>query len=129
MGNIYAWRPAERCDAITTRLAGGTVKVFCALGEGTVRVMPADSADSEGFLRFLKAIHKIHRKFVMILDNASYHKSGKVMEGMEKVEGVADLPASLHPAAQPRRGADGRLQEASGRKVLHLKGRPEEGDY
>ena len=42
--------------------------------------------------------------------------------------GRADLPAPVHPAAQPRRGAGGRLQEAAGRKVLRLKGRPEAGD-
>ena len=54
-GNGYAWRPAGRRDVVTMRLAGGAAKAFCALGEGAVRVMPADSADSEGFLRFLKA--------------------------------------------------------------------------
>ena len=57
-GNGYAWRPTGRRDVVITRLAGATVKVFCALGEGTVRVMPADSADSEGFVEFLKGIHK-----------------------------------------------------------------------
>ena len=87
-GNGYAWRPAGRRDVVTMRLASGAAKVFCALGEGAVHVMPADSAGSVGFLRFLKAIHKIHKKFVMVLDNASYHKSGKVMEEVEKMEWV-----------------------------------------
>ena len=87
-GNGYAWRPTGLRDIVMTWFAGGTVKVFCALVEGTVRVMPADRADSEGFLRFLKEIHETCKKFVMVLDNASYHKSRKVMEWVEGTEGV-----------------------------------------
>ena len=50
--------------------------------------MPADSANSEEFLRFMRAIRESHGKFVMVLDNAPYHKSGTVREGLEKMEGV-----------------------------------------
>ena len=57
-GNGYVWRPAGGRDIVMTRLAGGTVKAFCALGEGSVCVMPADSANSEEFLRFVRAVRE-----------------------------------------------------------------------
>ena len=71
-----------------TRFSNGSAKVFCALGEGAARTMPADRTDSEGFLRFLEAVRRSCGKFVMILDNTSYHDSGPVREGVEKMEGA-----------------------------------------
>ena len=87
-GNGYAWRPAGGRDTVMTRFSNGSAKAFCALGEGAVRTMPADRTDSKGFLRFLEALRRSCGKFVMVLDNASYHDSGPVREGVEKMEGV-----------------------------------------
>ena len=104
-GNGYAWRPAGARDIVMTRLAGGTVKAFCALGERSVRVMAADSADSKGFLRFLREIREIHSRFVMVLDNTSYHKSGKVREGVEAMEGIELIFLPPHtPQLNPAEG-------------------------
>ena len=79
-----------------TRFSNGSAKVFCAPGEGAARTMPADRTDSEGFLRFLEAVRRNCGKFVMVLDNASYHDSGPVREGVEKMEsaGMIFLPPS-----------------------------------
>ena len=88
-----------------TRFSNGSAKVFCALGEGAVRTMPADRTDSEEFLRFLEAVRRSCGKFVMVLDNASYHDSRPVREGVEKMEGVEliFLP-SYTPQLNPAEG-------------------------
>lgn len=54
------------------------------LGDGVELHVFADKANSETFLDFLEKVHDKFGKVLIFLDNASYHKSLAVREGLEK---------------------------------------------
>ena len=106
-GNGYAWRPAGGRDTVMTRFSNESVKVFCASGEETVYAMPADRANSAEFIKFLKMIRERHGKFVMVLDNAAYHKSKTVRAELENLDGVELI--FLPPYAPQLNPAEGQV--------------------
>lgn len=54
------------------------------LGDGVEFHVFADKANSETFLDFLEKVHAKFGKVLIFLDNASYHRSHTVQEGLEK---------------------------------------------
>ena len=84
--NGYGWRPTNGYDTVPIGFSKKSVKVFCAVGETELHVRPADAANSDEFVDFLKELHGKYPKFVMILDNASYHKSHTVKEYLDAIE-------------------------------------------
>ena len=90
-GNGCAWRPTGGRETIKMRFSNKSVKVFCAVGEDVLLPMPADSANSDEFIDFLDRIHRACGKAALILDNASYHKSGKVRKKLEEMNGDIEL--------------------------------------
>ena len=70
-----------------------------------MHAMPADSASSEEFLRFMRAIRESHGKLIIVLDNSPYHKSGTVREGLEKMEGAELIFLPIYtPQLNPAEG-------------------------
>ena len=61
------------------------------MGKGILYVRMADSANSETFKEFLEDVRKSHPKFYMVLDNASYHRSGTVSEYVAGTGGDVEL--------------------------------------
>ena len=90
-GSGCARRPTGGRETLKTRFSNKSVKVFCAVGEDVLLPMPADSANSDEFIDFLDRIHRAYGKAVLILDNASYHKSGKVRKKLEEMNGDIEL--------------------------------------
>ena len=84
--NCYGWRPTNGHDTVPTSFSKKSVKVFCAVGENELNVRPADAANSDEFADALKELHGKHPKFVMVLDNASYHKSHTVRKYLEAIK-------------------------------------------
>ena len=58
-----------------------------------------DKANSDNFLDFLREVHKQFGKCVVFLDNASYHKSKAVLEGLEEFGG--DIVLEYFPKYTP----------------------------
>ena len=53
--------------------------------------MSYDKANNVNFVKFLSHLHKKHGKFVMFVDNATYHKSAMVHKALEGFGGDAVL--------------------------------------
>ena len=83
--NGYGWRPTNGHDTVPTSFSKKSVKVFCAVGENELSVRPAGAANSDEFADALKELHGKHPKFVMVPDNASYHKSHTVRKYLEAI--------------------------------------------
>ena len=65
-------------------------KRFCAigaLGNGTLYCRFYDKANTENFIDFLKHLYEEYGRFVIFLDNASYHKSGALKEFLKGMAG------------------------------------------
>ncbi len=83
--NGYAWRDTNGGDVLPTRFSKKGAKMFCAVREDGLHVWTADATNSDTFVEILKELQREYPKIVMILDNASYHKSKTVMNHVESV--------------------------------------------
>ena len=83
--NGYAWRTTNGGDTLPTNFSKKGAKMFCAVREGGLHVWTADATNSDTFVETLKELQGEYPKIVMILDNASYHKSKTVMNHVESV--------------------------------------------
>ena len=84
--NGYGWRRTGWHDTVLTSFSKESVKVFCAVGEGRLHVWTADATNSKTFVTMLRRPHRKYPKFVMVLDNASYHKSATVRKYVESIK-------------------------------------------
>ena len=78
------WLPKGLPITAPTTLSKQRFYTFGALGCGIVHYTFHDKANSDSFLEFLESAYDKFGKFVMFLDNASYHKSKKIQEGLKK---------------------------------------------
>ena len=74
----YGWRPTNGHDTIKTSYSKKSVSVFGVLGSGSLHIRTVDACNSKAFKGFLQEILRIYPKILLILDNASYHKSDTV---------------------------------------------------
>ena len=96
MYRVYIWRRTGGDDAAKITYSKQSVKLFGALGEDGFYIRPTDELNSEAFIGYLKELQGIHHKFAIILDNAVYHKSGKVDRFIESTDGGI-VPVFLPP--------------------------------
>ena len=75
----YAWMLRGGHDTVDVSFSKATVKMFGALGKDGHYMQVADALNSDAFMAFLKSLLKIYPKFALVLDNASCHRSAKVM--------------------------------------------------
>ena len=61
--------------------------MFGILGKDGHRVRTAEATNSRTLVDFLKWVRLKYPKFALVLDNASYHKSGTVMDYPAHVNG------------------------------------------
>ena len=87
----YGWRPAGRHDTVRHGFSKKSVRLFGSLGTDGYRIRTTDAINSETFIAFLQEMLKAYPKFVMILDNASCHKSKMVAEFVESTDGAIRL--------------------------------------
>ena len=83
----YGWRPTNGSDTVKISYSQKSVKMIGALGRDTLELQTVDSTNSKSFVEFLKHLHCIYGKIYVLLDNASYHKSGIVEEYVKSTNG------------------------------------------
>ncbi len=87
----YGWRPTGGRDTIPRGFSKKTVSLLGVMGKDTLYVRMADSANSDTFKELLEDVRRIHPKFYMVLDNASYHHSHTVSEYVAGTGGDIEL--------------------------------------
>ena len=90
-GGGYGWRRTGGRDTEQSSHSKKSVKMFGVLGKDGYRIRVADALNSETFKYFPRYLLTAYAKFVPILDNASYHRSGTVTEFVESTKGKIRL--------------------------------------
>ena len=86
-GNKSGWLPRGEEITVPTTLSSKRFYTFGVLSSDQEFHTFYDSANGDNFLEFIKEVHKKFGKCVIFLDNASYHRSKTVREGVEKLGG------------------------------------------
>ncbi len=86
----YGWHPKEGCT-VGVGFKTKSAKFFGALGEGKIHMMSVDKLDSDSFIAFLKEALEIYGMVIIVLDNASCHRSAKVRDFIESTHGSIRL--------------------------------------
>ena len=79
----YGWRPTNGHDTIKIGYSKQSVSIFGVLGSDSLHIRTVDACNSETFKGFLRGMLRIYPKILLILDNASYHKSATVTNFVE----------------------------------------------
>jgi len=91
----WVWAPKGRQPKILTYSSERRRQTIFSSVEtsGRLCTLIADKGDSEAFIVYLKEVRKQYpeKKIVMVLDNVSFHKSGKVKDYLESEDPVIDL--------------------------------------
>ena len=87
----YGWRLRNGCNTISVGFETKSVRIFGALKADAIYIQSYDSLSSEAFIDFLKNIFETYGKFVMILDNASCHKSAALNDFIKSTHGKIKL--------------------------------------
>ncbi len=84
----YGWRRRGKRATSPSFLSRERRYIFGALAASAFYFMFYEKPDSDGFCSFLERVHKRFGKVVLLfVDNASYHKSKKVKEFLERYNG------------------------------------------
>ena len=105
----YGWFPTSGNETVPTGFSTRCVRMFGILGKDGHHVRTAEATNSRTSVNFLKWMRLKYPKSALVLDNASCHKSGTVMDYPAHVNGgirLAFLPPA-RAAAQPNRDALG----------------------
>ena len=87
----YGWRRVGGHDTVRTGFSTKSVKLIGSLGSDGYRIRAIDAINSETFIKFLQDHLKTYPKLIMVLDNASCHKSKAVTEFVESTGGAIRL--------------------------------------
>ena len=87
----YKWRPASRHDTVRQGSSKKSAKLFGSLGTDVYRIRTTDAISSETFIAFQQDLLKTYPKFIMVLDNASCHRSKVVTEFVDSTDGAIRL--------------------------------------
>ena len=82
-----AWYPEEMNVEVDVTLSQKGFVMFGALSKDKFHCSMYQNANSDNFIDFLKHEYRTVGKFVMFVDNASYHKSEKVKRFLEEMDG------------------------------------------
>ena len=119
-GAGYGWRPVGGGDTVSVKFSTRSVRMFGALASNRIHAKEVESTNSETFVDFLKDMRQTYGRFVMVLDNASYHKTDMVknfVKGAGEDVRLIFLPPytpQLSPIEGPVEGA----QENTCRKAV-----------
>ena len=118
------WLPRGGRETIKTTFSRRSLKVFGALGRGTLHVMAARSTKATVFKVFLEALRQKYGKVAFVTDNAASHKSKLVQEYLESTGGdvCPGMPVPVHHAAEPHRDTVADDKGAAGRQILFHRG-------
>lgn len=83
----YGWRRRGRRASSPSTLSRQRRHIFGVLAADTFYFMFYDRADSDSFCDFLGRVHKRFGRILLFVDNASYHKSKRVMELVDSYNG------------------------------------------
>ena len=97
----YGWFPTNGNEVVPTEFSIRCVRMFGILGKDGHHVRTAEATNSRTFVDFLKWVRLKYPKFVLILDNVSYHKSGTVMTIWRTPTGTS----GWHPCPRTRRSS------------------------
>ena len=75
----YGWFPTNGNETVPTGFSTRCVRMFGILGKDGHHVRTAEATNSRTSVDFLKWVRLKYPKSALVLDNASYHKSGTVM--------------------------------------------------
>ena len=101
----YGWFPTSGNETVPMGFSTRCVRMFGILGKDGHYVRTAEATNSRTLVGFLKWVRLKYPKFALVLDNASYHKSGTVMDYPAHVNGgirLAFLPRMCRSSTQPR---------------------------
>ena len=90
-GGWYGWRRTGGHYTVKTTFSKQSVKTFGVLDKDGFNMRPVDALNSETFIEFLKEVQQTHPTFVMMLDNAGYHKPLAASRFMESTGGDVTL--------------------------------------
>lgn len=99
----YGWRRTGAHDTVKTTFSKQSAKLFGVLGEDGYHILPVAKLNSYTFVGFLKYLWKKYKKFVLVLDRASYHKSGVVNRFLASTNG--DIKLVFLPPYTPQLNA------------------------
>ncbi len=83
----YGWRPIGGGNTVDTAFSTKSSRMFGALSSERIHVKDVEYTNSETFKDFLTDMRQTYGKFVMILDNASYHKTDTVTDFVNGTNG------------------------------------------
>ena len=83
----YGWRPVGGGNTVGTTFSTKSSRMFGALSSDRIHVKDVGYTNSETFKDFLTDMRQAYGKFVMILDNASYHKTDTVKNFVNDTKG------------------------------------------
>ncbi len=83
----YGWRPVGGGNTVSTTFSIKSSRMFGALSSDRIHVKDVEYTNSETFKDFLTDMRQTYGKFVMILDNASYHRTDTVKDFVNDTKG------------------------------------------
>ena len=90
-GGGYGWRRTGGKDTVQSSHSKKSARMFGVLGKDGYLIRVVDALNSETFKDFLRYLLTAYTMFVLILDNASYHKSNTLTEFVESTKGKIKL--------------------------------------
>lgn len=87
VGGGYGWRQTGGHDVVTTGFGRKVCKIFGALSADDLELHATDKLNSSEFISFVKTLYKKHGPIILIVDNATYHKSKMVKEFIKTTNG------------------------------------------
>ena len=87
----YGWRRAGGRDTIRIGFSKKSAKLIGSLGYDGYRIRAIDAINSETFVEFLQDLLKMYPKLILVMDNASCHRSKAVAEFVESTGGAIRL--------------------------------------
>ncbi len=87
----YGWRRAGGHDTVRIGFSKKSAKLIGSLGSDGYRIRAIDAINSETFIEFLQDLLKTYPKLILVMDNASCHRSKMVAEFVESTGGAIRL--------------------------------------
>ena len=97
----YGWFPTSGNETVPTGFSTRCVRMFGILGKDGHHVRTAEATNSRTSVDFLKWVRLKYPKSALVLDNASYHKSGTVMTIRRMSTGASAWYSCLRTCRSP----------------------------
>ena len=96
----YGWRQAGSHDEVRMGFSTKAIRLFGALGLERIHIKAVEKTNSEMFVEFLKELRQEYGRFVILLDNMSYHKYKAVDDFIQSARG--DIKMAYPPPYTPQ---------------------------